>query len=820
MAICLDANDPKVRKVPKMATAEPQHVVSVDGFHDFTHFDQRDLTCLSRSGGIGGMSGHNSHVASDAGSSPIQHSFSAGDLSGNSSFEWTFQNMMPDSNNNSNPSSRDQSLDTPHLSQNSFVEPTEITGSQVGAWAFLDPAQLNMPTSASGTCATASPTGSEPVLDAFTLPGALPQLPMTENVNLKRKRRQNSLPDLYSNIETGQPLSRPLHRSVSIGTAADLQLQFPGAPLQSLQTRPQLKSQPPQKPQQVIRQRTVSASNSPCLDQTAPIDGLMSAIPITQHPQSYAPVPQTQGPTSSVPPQNMPNRTFNRSLATIPEAPSAVQADVTWTGSPHLQDGNLLSRPPLHLSSSQSQSQQPVFEYNGDMAATYTMPAPPVAPQLPSPAVHPSPMLASPAVGQSPMLHSPVGTVATATPTLPPTVPRSFPHSRAVSMSGMPTFINVKAHQQLQQQPPPQMAAYSQQINSAMTSAMMPVMQTQQVGIGRPIHTPAHIRRSSDSELALAVYQPNVSSMLRSSSVPQVPPTQAFRHNGTQVFGGMVGFEQEHQVLPPPPVTTYSASGMIPTHAFLQYQPIVGFGQPSMPGSPPRKRPAPKRQRVGNPLKPGPKGKKALKMPSPVPATLVPAPDGATLDTSMFVAVNGSICTDLKPPAARIYEPVSVDEFRAAFNVTPQGTLVIKSTVDMDQLVERLLEMHFTGNTAVVDQCFRECYEETSEWNEAAQKKTKYFKCRFDECRDHPFPRKSAIDSHVKTHVGFREFRCTQDPECRISFVRKHDRDRHHLTHRESKTFKCPQCGEDFARSDALLRHGAKPGACKARMWS
>jgi hypothetical protein len=93
------------------------------------------------------------------------------------------------------------------------------------------------------------------------------------------------------------------------------------------------------------------------------------------------------------------------------------------------------------------------------------------------------------------------------------------------------------------------------------------------------------------------------------------------------------------------------------------------------------------------------------------------------------------------------------------------GTLVIKSVPDMDKMVDRLLDMHFSANSPIVDQCFRECYEETSEWNEAAQKKTKYFKCRFDECRDHPFPRKSAIDSHVKTHVGFREFRCTQDPE-------------------------------------------------------
>jgi hypothetical protein len=326
-------------------------------------------------------------------------------------------------------------------------------------------------------------------------------------------------------------------------------------------------------------------------------------------------------------------------------------------------------------------------------------------------------------------------------------------------MSGMPTFINVKQEQF--QHPPAQMAAYSQ-INNAMTSAMMPVMQPQQVGMGRPIHTPAHFRRSSDSELALATYQPNVATMLRSTSVPQVPP-QAYRHNVSQVFGGMVGFDQQPQVLPAPPVTTYSASGLPSGYAYLQPS-MVGFSQQSIPGSPPRKRTTAKRQRVGQPLKPGPKGKKALKMPSPVPTALAPALEGAPVD-SMYVAVGGPLCnTDIKL-APKTYAPVSVEEFRAAFNVTSMGTLVIKSVPDMDKMVDRLLDMHFSANSPIVDQCFRECYEETSEWNEAAQKKTKYFKCRFDECRDHPFPRKSAIDSHVKTHVGFREFRCTQDPE-------------------------------------------------------
>lgn len=49
-------------------------------------------------------------------------------------------------------------------------------------------------------------------------------------------------------------------------------------------------------------------------------------------------------------------------------------------------------------------------------------------------------------------------------------------------------------------------------------------------------------------------------------------------------------------------------------------------------------------------------------------------------------------------------------------------------------------------------------------------------------------------------------------------FVRKHDRDRHvATTHKNEKSFTCGDCGQNFARSDALLRHRAKRDACKAR---
>lgn len=107
--------------------------------------------------------------------------------------------------------------------------------------------------------------------------------------------------------------------------------------------------------------------------------------------------------------------------------------------------------------------------------------------------------------------------------------------------------------------------------------------------------------------------------------------------------------------------------------------------------------------------------------------------------------------------------PVSVDEFKAAFDVTPSGTLIPKP--GMEELMDRM--MYATCET-VVDQCFRHCYVVGSEYHKVAEKQSKYFKCSFDECvgsSTRIFMRKSAVDSHVRTHVGFRPFKCEIDPE-------------------------------------------------------
>ncbi|CAK9785333.1 unnamed protein product [Cutaneotrichosporon oleaginosum] len=799
-----------------MDAAEP-HVVSVDGFHEFTHFDQNSFAFSSRAEAIDDNSGHNSHVPSETGSPPIRnhHSATPAGPTLNPGFDWAF--AFPDGISNS--SSCDQSLSTPLLPPQGLVEPADIS-----ALGFLDPTELNgvSPSSSSAPVMSRDMTQAN-FFEAFK---NAPQPPIMGQ-SAKRKRKSSLPLGCVTGEEQQQAsTSRLVQRSISIGSMAEFQQAHSTNQLslveldgihQHQQQQQQLSQPQPHHHHTMKRQRTSSSTNSPCLADGSPVDGLTRTFVQQQH-QPLG--PQTQGPAmpaTAIPPAT---RAADRSfLATIPEGPSATPMDLTWS-SQTIQDGN------AHPSY--------MFDCNADMTATYTMPAPPAAPQLPSPAVHSNHMMPSPAVTTSPMLHSPAGMVLTPSLPMPPTVPRaSHQHARAASMSGVPTFFDIKQQEHALHPPLPQMEAYSQQIPSAVTSAMASAMVgvTQPpVGIGRPTHTPAHLRRLSDTAVSLATYQPNMGGFLRSTSVPQ-PRSQglhhggaAFRHNGTQMYGGMsgmTGYEQPN--LGPPPVT-YSATGIPAQFTYMQHQPMMGGGyvQSTMPVSPPRKRPVARRQRVGQPLKPGPKGKKAPKMPSPVPPALAPAPDGATLDPIMYGAHNGegmaAAYNGQIKASERLMEPVSVDEFRSAFTITQQGNLVIKSTNDMDQLVERLLEMHFSGNTTIVDQCFRECYQETCEWNEAAQKRTKYFKCRFEECRDHPFPRKSAIDSHVKTHVGFREFRCTQDPECTISFVRKHDRDRHHLTHRESKTFKCAQCGEDFARSDALLRHGAKVGACKARM--
>lgn len=156
-------------------------------------------------------------------------------------------------------------------------------------------------------------------------------------------------------------------------------------------------------------------------------------------------------------------------------------------------------------------------------------------------------------------------------------------------------------------------------------------------------------------------------------------------------------------------------------------------------------------------------------MPSPVPvgsAALAPATDSG-MDAAIMAANNmqGSI-TDGKPmvPPASL-EPVTLEEFYEAFTRTPTGTLIPKPANEMEPMVERLM---YATDDSIVDQCFRWCYTIGTEFNRVAEKQSKYFKCCFEECagiNSRIFMRKSAVDSHVRTHVGYRPFRCEVDPE-------------------------------------------------------
>ncbi|KAG9236044.1 hypothetical protein BJ875DRAFT_372953 [Amylocarpus encephaloides] len=80
--------------------------------------------------------------------------------------------------------------------------------------------------------------------------------------------------------------------------------------------------------------------------------------------------------------------------------------------------------------------------------------------------------------------------------------------------------------------------------------------------------------------------------------------------------------------------------------------------------------------------------------------------------------------------------------------------------------------------------------------------------CLYPECGKR-FGRKENIKSHVQTHLGDRQFQC---PHCKKCFVRQHDLKRHAKIHSGVKPYPC-QCGNSFARHDALTRHRQR-GMC------
>jgi regulatory protein SWI5 len=82
------------------------------------------------------------------------------------------------------------------------------------------------------------------------------------------------------------------------------------------------------------------------------------------------------------------------------------------------------------------------------------------------------------------------------------------------------------------------------------------------------------------------------------------------------------------------------------------------------------------------------------------------------------------------------------------------------------------------------------------------------WRCLYEGCNK-PFGRKENIKSHVQTHLNDRQYQC---PHCRKCFVRQHDLKRHAKIHTGIKPYPC-ECGNSFARHDALTRHRQR-GMC------
>ena len=80
--------------------------------------------------------------------------------------------------------------------------------------------------------------------------------------------------------------------------------------------------------------------------------------------------------------------------------------------------------------------------------------------------------------------------------------------------------------------------------------------------------------------------------------------------------------------------------------------------------------------------------------------------------------------------------------------------------------------------------------------------------CLYENCRKR-FGRKENIKSHVQTHLNDRQYQC---PKCKKCFVRQHDLKRHAKIHTGIKPYPC-ECGNSFARQDALTRHRQR-GMC------
>ncbi|KAL7420120.1 Metallothionein expression activator [Cryptotrichosporon argae] len=281
-------------------------------------------------------------------------------------------------------------------------------------------------------------------------------------------------------------------------------------------------------------------------------------------------------------------------------------------------------------------------------------------------------------------------------------------------------------------------------------------------------------------------------------SMPSMPLPPASAGAGTSV-GGLFG---PGPVLPGVPY-------------IVPHAPAPGGAHPLSPDTP-RRRQASKR--FGNYIKPGPKPKSkpgagagasassnAAPPSSPIgsdddrPGPDDAGPSSATTSTGTGAGAGAGAGAPLLGP--------TLDEFCAQIQHTQRGTIILPPTAQpvLTLAPARRADDAALSASTLPKSFIESLYATFSEFNPQTGQTAKRFRCLIEGC-ERSFPRKSAIHSHIQTHLEDKPFVCDKDPNCTAAFVRQHDLRRHQRIHTGEKTHNC-ECGKIFARGDALHRH-------------
>eukprot|EP01083_Nonionella_stella_P171985 588842_1 len=80
------------------------------------------------------------------------------------------------------------------------------------------------------------------------------------------------------------------------------------------------------------------------------------------------------------------------------------------------------------------------------------------------------------------------------------------------------------------------------------------------------------------------------------------------------------------------------------------------------------------------------------------------------------------------------------------------------------------------------------------------------YKCPYRECNNKPFPSKTKLAYHIRTHTGETPYQCSYDG-CGKAFKTKGNLKRHFRTHTGEKPYQCDVCKKSFSQSSSRNTH-------------